>query len=44
MLTAHNRGKLRQQADQISIQLILNKPVEIAEIRQIVLKSLGQEA
>ncbi|WP_420628831.1 ATP-binding protein [Candidatus Leptofilum sp.] len=36
MLTAHNNDELHQQASQVSIQRIMNKPVEITEIRQAV--------
>ena len=41
MLTAHNNDELHQQASQVSIQRIMNKPVEITEIRQVVLQVLG---
>lgn len=40
MLTAHNNDELYQQASQVDIQRILNKPVEISEIRQAVSEAL----
>ena len=42
MLTAHNNEELHQQASQVAVQRILNKPVEIAEIRQAVSQALEQ--
>ena len=40
MLTAHSNDELHQQASQVSVQRILNKPVAIAEIRQAVSQAL----
>lgn len=42
MLTAHNGIELHQQALQAAVQRILNKPIEISEIRQAVSQALGQ--
>ena len=42
MLTAHNNDELYQQASQVAVQKIMNKPVEITEIRQIVSQALDQ--
>ncbi len=42
MLTAHNDEQLHQHASQVSVQRILNKPIEIAKIRQAVSQALQE--
>jgi two-component system response regulator PilR (NtrC family) len=42
MITAYGDDALREQAAHISIQHVLDKPVELVEIRSAALQALGQ--
>jgi CheY-like chemotaxis protein len=41
MVTAYGNDALREQATDVSIQHVLDKPVELVEIRSAALEALG---